>query len=101
MGQIILRHRYWTRIFLHLIEIISFRQKALKALNDRMKLKETHTDSWPELDENQPSPPQSPTAPSQDSILILSMSSLPTTTKDDSNQTFVDAEQSLPTSNTS
>ncbi|CAF0756152.1 unnamed protein product [Adineta ricciae] len=70
------------------------RQKALKALNDRMKAKETVNESWPDLDE----PSQSPFIdPAQNSSITIDMSNLdePTSgaTKEDLNQPFFDTEQ--------
>jgi hypothetical protein len=79
-----------------------FRQKALKALNDRMKTKETTNDAWPELDEIHQTPLLNQTDQTQNSSITIDMTNskeLPSAmTKDDLNQPYFDIEQQPPTS---
>jgi len=73
------------------------RQKALKALNDRMKSKETTNEAWPELDENHQMSLLDQTHPTQNSSVTLDMTNSDelstTTTKEDLNQPYFDTEQ--------
>ncbi|CAF3157790.1 unnamed protein product, partial [Rotaria sp. Silwood2] len=64
------------------------RQKALKALNDRMKLKDSASEAWPDLDENQ-SPLLPPTHQLEPSSIVINMDNsnkMLTSTKEDLNQ---------------
>jgi hypothetical protein len=80
------------------LEIIYFRQKALKALNDRMKVKETTSEAWPEIDETQQKPLLAQTHQTQNPSVTIDMDNLneqttTTTTKEDLNQPYFDTEQ--------
>lgn len=75
-----------------------FRQKALKALDARLKAKDPATESWPELDEH-----ASAASSRADQTFPMPLdlsSSISVVTTDDPNQIFSDAEQSLPSSPT-
>jgi len=72
-----------------LLILFYFRQKALKALNDRMKIQDTTSDAWPEMDEIQQTPLLPPTHQIENSSVILDMNNsndLSTLTKEDLNQ---------------
>ncbi|UJR21963.1 hypothetical protein I4U23_025031 [Adineta vaga] len=65
------------------------RQKALKALNDRMKVKDSTNDAWPELDDTQQSPLLPPTHQVPSSSVQIDMNNLmdvSTSRKNDLNQ---------------
>ncbi|CAF1163854.1 unnamed protein product [Rotaria sordida] len=69
------------------------RQKALKALNDRMKLKDLPSEAWPELEESQ-SPLLPPTHQLEPSSIIIDMNNsnkILTPTKEDLNQHQISA----------
>lgn len=74
------------------------KQKALKALDARLKMKDPASESWPELEENSTGT-SSRTDQTASAHLDLS-SSISVVNNDDSNQIFSDAEQSLPPSPT-
>jgi hypothetical protein len=69
----------------------------LKALNDRMKTKETTNEAWPEIDETHRTPLLAQTHQTQNSSVAINMNnsneSPPATTKEDSNQPYFDIEQ--------
>jgi len=73
------------------------RQKALKALNDRMKLKETTGEAWPEIDEAHQAPHLAQTHQTQNSSVTIDMNNsnelTPSITKEDLNQSYFDTEQ--------
>ncbi|CAF0796372.1 unnamed protein product [Rotaria sordida] len=73
------------------------RQKALKALDDRMKQKQTITETWPELDETHQSQLLAQTHQTQNSSITIDMTNsnelTSTLTKEDLNQLFFDTEQ--------
>lgn len=79
-----------------------FRQKALKALNDRMKQKETTNETWPELDESHQSPLHAQIEQTKNSSVTIDMTNsnelTPSIAKEDLNQTFFDTEQQPSTS---
>ncbi|CAF1300158.1 unnamed protein product [Adineta steineri] len=65
------------------------RQKALKALNDRMKVKDTSSEAWPELDDTQQNPLLPPTHHIDSSSVKIDMNNLhgiSTSNKEDLNQ---------------
>lgn len=65
-----------------------FRQKALKALNDRMKAKDSSSEAWPDLDETQQSPLLPHTHHIESSSVSIDMNNLnemTTSTKEDLN----------------
>ncbi len=69
--------------------LFHFRQKALKALNDRMKSKDTTSEAWPEMDEIHQTPFLPPTHQIENSSVILNMQNskeMSTLTKEDLNQ---------------
>jgi hypothetical protein len=61
-----------------------FRQKALKALNDRMKSKDTTSEAWPEMDEVHQTPFLPPMHQTENSSVIIDMKN--SQTKDDLDQ---------------
>ncbi|UJR27239.1 hypothetical protein I4U23_008534 [Adineta vaga] len=73
------------------------RQKALKALNDRMKAKEPANEAWPDLDDLHQTSLLPQTDQTQHSSVIIDMTnsdeSISGTNKDDLNQPFFDTEQ--------
>ncbi|CAF3649151.1 unnamed protein product [Rotaria sp. Silwood1] len=78
------------------------RQKALKALNDRMKQKQTTSENWPELDETHQSQLLAQSDQTQNSSVTIDMTNsnelTSTITKEDLNQPFLDTEQQQSTS---
>ena len=66
------------------IKNIYFRQKALKALNDRMKSKDSPSEAWPEMDEIHQTPLLPPTHEPDNSSVIIDMKN--SQIKDDLNQ---------------
>jgi len=78
------------------------RQKALKALNDRMKVKETSNEAWPELDETHQTSLLAQNNQIQNSSVAIDMTNsnelTPSITKEDLNQPYFDTEQQQPTS---
>ncbi|CAF3810438.1 unnamed protein product [Rotaria sordida] len=74
-------------------QIVFLLQKALKALNDRMKLKDLPSEAWPELEESQ-SPLLPPTHQLEPSSIIIDMNNsnkILTPTKEDLNQHQISA----------
>jgi hypothetical protein len=70
-------------------KLFSFRQKALKALNDRMKVKDTVTEAWPDLNETPHNPLLPPTHQVDYSSTTIDMNNtteMSTITKEDLNQ---------------
>jgi ribonucleotide reductase alpha subunit len=69
----------------------------LKALNDRMKTKETTNEAWPEIDEIHQTQLPAQTHPTQNSSVTINMNNsnelTPSITKEDLNQTYFDTEQ--------
>ena len=67
----------------------------MKALNDRMKLKETTNENWPELEENPLLPLTHQTQNPTSTIVDLSNSNelTPSITKEDLNQPYFDTEE--------
>jgi len=69
----------------------------LKALNDRMKVKETTNESWPEIDEIHQTSLHAQTPPTQNSSVTINMNNsnelTPSITKEDLNQPYFDTEQ--------
>ncbi|CAF1135946.1 unnamed protein product [Adineta steineri] len=74
------------------------RQKALKALNDRMKTKESTNEAWPELDETHQTSLHNQNDHIQNSSVTIDMtnsidSSSSNMTKEDLNQPYFDSDQ--------
>ncbi len=69
----------------------------MKALNDRMKTKETTNEAWPEIDEIHQTQLPAQTHPTQNSSVTINMNNsnelTPSITKEDLNQTYFDTEQ--------
>jgi hypothetical protein len=72
-----------------------FRQKALKALNDRMKINEGNIEVWPQLEESHQIPllVQTPNSSSVTIDMTNANELTPSITKDDSNQPYFDTEE--------
>ena len=66
----------WPRVSSLTTCLSVFRQKALKALNDRMKISEATSEAWPDLDENSQTSLLPPTHQIDHSSITLEMDSI-------------------------
>lgn len=76
-----------ARIYFFRESFSSFRQKALKALNDRLKPKDNAPEAWPEMDEVQQTPLLPPTHQNADSAVRIDIPNLPKTDNFHADQT--------------